>query len=90
MELSDYNLMFVYIKGSKNILAGGISRLMTQDIYRDPLENPKTSKTMNCIAEYKNSFNPVMFSPDGLLQKQQYVHGLKYIIVAPYSIIPIT
>ena len=24
----------------------------------------------------KNTFKPVMISPDGLLQKQQYVHGL--------------
>ena len=32
----------------------------------------------------------VMTSPDGLLQKQQYVHGLKYdVTVAPHSIVPI-
>ena len=51
MELPDYNLTFVYIKGSNNILADAISRLKTLDIYRGPLENPKTSDTMNCMAD---------------------------------------
>ena len=121
MELSDYNLICVHIKGSNNILANAISRSKTLFIYRDPLENLKTSNTMNCIAEVvttdiqtlgidrlctkqkevincrnlaaqshyknKNSFNSVMISPDGLLQKQ-YVHVLKYdVIKEPSSVL---
>ena len=38
----------------------------------------------------KNSFNVVMISPDCLLQKQQYIHGLRYdVTIIPYSIIPV-
>ena len=51
MESSYYNLMSVHIKGSNNILADAIPRLKTLDIYRDPLENPKTSNTTNYIGE---------------------------------------
>ena len=123
LELSDYNLMFIHIKGSNNILADAISRLMTLEMYTDPLEYPKTSDTMTCVAEVvttdiqnlginkqcleqkkdihcrnfaaqshcmnKNSFNAVMISPDGLLQKQN-IHGLKYnVIIAPCSTMPL-
>ena len=42
MELTGYNLTFVHIKFSNNIIADTISRLMMLDIYRDPLEKPKT------------------------------------------------
>ena len=42
MELSDYNLTFIHIKGTENILADTISRLKTLNIYMKPLENPKT------------------------------------------------
>ena len=41
MELSDYNITFVHIKGSNNILTDAISRLNALDIYKDPLENKK-------------------------------------------------
>ena len=54
MELSDYNLTFVYIKGSNNILADAVSRLKPLNIYKDPLENPKSTATNDrekCIAE---------------------------------------
>ena len=38
----------------------------------------------------KNTFKPVMISPDGPLQKQQYVHGLKYdVTMATHSVVPI-
>ena len=38
----------------------------------------------------KNTFNLVMIFPDGLLQKQQYAHGLKYdVIIAPHSMVPV-
>ena len=42
MELISYNLIFVHVKGGNNILADAISRLKTLEIYKDPLENPKT------------------------------------------------
>ena len=54
MELSNYNLTFVHIKGSNNILADPICRLKTLDIYRDPLKNSKTTgfnDTVECISE---------------------------------------
>ena len=51
MELSDYNLIFIHIKGGNNILADAISRLKTLDIYMIPLDYPKTTNTMICIAE---------------------------------------
>ena len=44
MELADYNITFVDIKGSNNILADVISRLNMLDIYRDPIEDPEMLK----------------------------------------------
>ena len=41
MELSDYNITFVCIKGSSNILADVISRPETLHIYEEPLDDPK-------------------------------------------------
>ena len=41
MELPDYNIMFVYIKGKKNVLADAISRLKTLNIYKEPLKSLK-------------------------------------------------
>ena len=41
MELADYNVTFVHIKGSNNILADAISRLKTLDICRDLIEDQK-------------------------------------------------
>ena len=54
MELSDYSLTFIHIKGSNNILAATIFRLKTLDINKNSLENPKTTTindTEECIAE---------------------------------------
>ena len=41
MELVDYNVSFVHIKGRNNILADAISRLKMIDIYNNPIEDPK-------------------------------------------------
>ena len=43
LESADYNIMFVYIKGKNDVLLDAISRLKTLNIYKEPLENPKTS-----------------------------------------------
>ena len=43
----DYNLTFVHIKGTDNILVDAISRLKTRDIYMKPPENPKTAAPNN-------------------------------------------
>ena len=54
MELSDYYLTFVHIKGNDNILADAISRLNMLDIYMEPIENRKTgtpNNTEKCITE---------------------------------------
>ena len=51
MELLDYNLKFIYFKGSNNILVNAISRLKTLDIYRDQLQDPKPSNTMKYVTE---------------------------------------
>ena len=47
MELADCNIMFVYIKGKKSVLVDVISRLKTLNIYKEPLENPKTQVLRN-------------------------------------------
>ena len=41
MELTDYNITFIHIKGKINALADAISKLKTLNIYKEPLENPK-------------------------------------------------
>ena len=41
MELADYNITFVHIKGKNNLLVGAISRLKMLYIYKEPVENPK-------------------------------------------------
>ena len=41
MELVDYNITFVHINGSNNILVDAISRLEMVDIYRDQIEDKK-------------------------------------------------
>ena len=46
LELVDYNIDFVHIKGSNNILVDAISRLKTLEIYKNPIENPKMLKAM--------------------------------------------
>ena len=47
--------MIIYIKGNNNTLADEISILKTLDIYKEPLDNPKTSDTMTYIAEMVSS-----------------------------------
>ena len=51
IEISDYNLIFIHIKGSNNILADAISRMKTPDIYEDLKDYTKTFDTMTCIAD---------------------------------------
>ena len=54
IKLSDYNLTFVHIKGTDNILADAISRLKILEIDTEPLNNPKTAalnNTEECISE---------------------------------------
>ena len=80
MELSDYDLMFIHIKGNNNILADGISGLKTQDIYKEPLDNPKTSDTLTCNAE--------MVSSDIQTKEELPLQMISYTI-APCSIVPI-
>ena len=41
MELADYNIIFVDIKGKNNVLEDAIYRLKMSNIYEVPLENPK-------------------------------------------------
>ena len=47
MELADYNIMFVHIKGMHNVLADAISRLKKLHIYKEPLKNPKAQSVHN-------------------------------------------
>ena len=47
MELADYNVMFVHIEGKQIILADAIPRLITLNVYKEPLENQKTSVVSN-------------------------------------------
>ena len=54
MQLSDYNLTFLYIKCSNSILADAILRVKTLGIYRDPLDNLNTTVIYDeeeCTAE---------------------------------------
>ena len=54
MKLSDYNLTFLHIKGTDNILVDSISRLKMLEIYTEPQGNQKTvapSNTEECITE---------------------------------------
>ena len=43
MQLTDYNIMSVHIKGTNNVLVDAISWLKTLNIYKEPLENQKMS-----------------------------------------------
>ena len=61
MELSDYNLKFIHIKGSNNTLTVAISRLKTLDM---------TSETMTCIAEVGKT-DILTLSTDKLKAKQK-------------------
>ena len=44
IELPDYNITFVHIKGSSNILADVISRLTNLDTYKVPTKDPQRLK----------------------------------------------
>ena len=41
MELADYTITFIHIKGKCNILSDTISRLKLLNIFKEPLKNPK-------------------------------------------------
>ena len=47
IELEDYNITFVHITGKKNVLVDTISRLKSLNLYKEPLESPKTSVLSN-------------------------------------------
>ena len=47
MQLVDYNIMFVDIKGKNGVLADAISRLKTLNLQKEPLENPKAEVVIN-------------------------------------------
>ena len=47
MELADYNIMFVHIKGKNNVLVDSIPWLETLNIYDEPLEKPKAQGVNN-------------------------------------------
>ena len=44
MELAEYNIIFIHIKGSKGILADAVSGLKIPDIYKDPIKYSKKSR----------------------------------------------
>ena len=47
MELADYNILFMHIKGKHNILTDVISRLKSLNIYKEILENLKAGIVSN-------------------------------------------
>ena len=47
MELSDYNIMFMHIKGKYNILEDTMSRLKMLNIYKQLLEDSKVQVVNN-------------------------------------------
>ena len=47
MELADYNIMFVHIKGKNNVLVDAISMLKILNIYKELLENPKKTQVFS-------------------------------------------
>ena len=54
MELADYNIICMHINDKNNVLADVISRLKTLNIYKEPLEDPKTpvfSNMEGCVTE---------------------------------------
>ena len=48
MELEDYNIKFVHMKGKHKILADAILRLKMFNIYKEPLEAQKYRKLIIC------------------------------------------
>ena len=55
MELADYNMTFIHIKGSNKIIADAISRLKMLDIYKDPVEDPKKPQIKIQVTEVNDS-----------------------------------
>ena len=54
MELAEYNSMLVPIGGKNNVFAHAFSKLKTLNIYKEPLENPKSqvvSSTQEIVTE---------------------------------------
>ena len=54
MELADYNITFVHIKGKNNVVTDAISWLKMSNIYEEPLENQKAqivNNTQQIVAE---------------------------------------
>ena len=47
MELADYNITFMHIKGKHNILADAILRLKTLNIHKEPIESQKVQVVNN-------------------------------------------
>ena len=47
MDLADYNVVFIHIRGKNNIFADATSRLKTLDIYKEALKNPQTPVVTN-------------------------------------------
>ena len=68
--------------------------IQTFNIDKHHTRQKKDIRYRNLVAQLhhkdKNTFNPVMISSDGLLQKQHYVHRLKYdVTIAPHSVVPV-
>ena len=54
MELADYNISFVYIKGKDIVMTDAISRFKMLHIYKEPTENlkiPAVSNTQEHVTE---------------------------------------
>ena len=73
----------------EEVVANKVQTLSTDRLWA---EQKKDTNCRNLVAQLqhknRNSFNPVMISMDGLLQKQQYIHGLKHdAVVAPCLVI---
>ena len=47
LELADYKIMFIHIKGKNYVLVDVISRLKTLNIYKELLEYPQTPVVSN-------------------------------------------
>ena len=61
MELAEYTVTFMHIKGKNNVLVDTISRLKTLNIFKEPLKNPKTpavSSTQGYITEVEMTHTP--------------------------------
>ena len=71
MELTDYNIMFVHIKGKNNVLADAFSRLKTLNIYQEPLENPKRPVVSNMQGHVMETCNSHAHQSPTMLHTEQ-------------------